>query len=158
MLKGFKEFMMRGNIIDLATAVVIGTAFTTLVTAFTNAVITPLVARIGADKNSDIGWLEIPLGGDEYVNLNEVLSACINFFLIALVVYFVIVLPYNTLRRRGEVEPAEVVSQTEVDLLVEIRDLLVAQSKTPTSSIDTAAAPSAVHGTADPRTTPPKQL
>lgn len=130
MIKGFKEFMMRGNIIDLATAVVIGTAFTALVTAFTDAIITPLIARIGADKESSIGLLKIPLGGDQYVDLNLVLSALINFFLIAVVVYFVIVLPYNTLRKRGEVEPAEVVSETEVELLIEIRDLLAAQGKT----------------------------
>lgn len=130
MLKGFKEFMMRGNIIDLATAVVIGTAFTALVTAFTDAIITPLIARIGADQESDIGLLKIPLGADQFVDLNLVLSALINFFLIAVVVYFVIVLPYNTLRRRGEVEPAEVVSEPEVELLTEIRDLLAAQGKT----------------------------
>lgn len=134
MIKGFKEFMMRGNIIDLATAVVIGTAFTALVTAFTDAIITPLIARIGADKESSIGLLKIPLGAEQYVDLNLVVSAFINFFLIAVVVYFVIVLPYNTLRKRGEVEPAEVVSESEVELLIEIRDLLAAQGKTLTSA------------------------
>lgn len=139
MLKGFKEFMMRGNIIDLATAVVIGTAFTALVTAFTEAVITPLIARIGADSDSNIGLLKIPLGADQFVDLNLVLSAFINFFLVAAVVYFVIIVPYNALRRRGEVEPAEVVSQTEVDLLIEIRDLLASQgitSPTTRSSVE----------------------
>jgi large conductance mechanosensitive channel len=121
MLKGFKEFLSRGNIVDLSVAVVIGTAFTALVTKFTESIITPLINRIGVNQQSNVGILKIGIGGGQTIDLNIVLSAAINFFLIATVVYFVVVLPYNTLRRRGEVEQAD---DAEVVLLTEIRDLL----------------------------------
>lgn len=121
MFKGFKEFLSRGNIIDLAVAVVVGTAFTALVTKFTDSIITPLINRIGVKQHSDVGILRIGIGGGQYIDLNILLSAAINFFLVALVVYFFIVLPYNSLRKRGEVEQAD---DTQVVLLTEIRDLL----------------------------------
>ena len=121
MFKGFKEFLSRGNIVDLAVAVVIGTAFTALVTKFTESIITPLINRIGVKQQSNVGALKISIGGGQTIDLNIVLSAAINFFLIATVVYFLVVLPYNTLRKRGEVEQAD---DAEVVLLTEIRDLL----------------------------------
>lgn len=128
MLKGFKDFLARGNVIDLATAVVIGTAFTALVTAFTNAVIEPLINRIGAGGESEYGILRIDIGGGQAIDLNEVLSAIINFILVAAVVYFVIVLPYKKLRERGKVEQAQ---DTELSLLTEIRNILADTSGTP---------------------------
>lgn len=123
MLKGFKEFLSRGNVIDLSVAVVIGAAFTGLVTAFTEKVVQPLVDRVGAGGDREYGILKIPLGGDpeQFVDLNAVLSALINFLIVAAVVYFVIVLPYKKLRERGEVEQAQ---DTELSILTEIRDLL----------------------------------
>jgi large conductance mechanosensitive channel len=121
MLKGFKEFLSRGNIIDLSTAVVIGTAFTALVTQFTDSIIKPLINRIGVNQKSDLGVLRISIGGGQTIDLNNVLSAAINFVIIAAVVYFLVVLPYTTLRKRGEVEPAD---DAQVVLLTEIRDLL----------------------------------
>ncbi|MGA7053001.1 MAG: large-conductance mechanosensitive channel protein MscL [Mycobacterium sp.] len=121
MFKGFKEFLSRGNIVDLATAVVIGTAFTALVTKFTDSIITPLINRIGVTPNSDVGVLRIDIGGGQTIDLNIVISAAINFALISFVVYFLVVLPYNTLRRRGEVEQAD---DAQIVLLTEIRDLL----------------------------------
>lgn len=95
MLKGFKEFLSRGNIIDLSTAVVIGTAFTALVTTFTDSIIKPLINRIGVNQKSDIGILRISIGGGQTIDLNNVLSAAINFVIIAAVVYFLVVLPYD---------------------------------------------------------------
>ena len=121
MFKGFKEFLSRGNIVDLAVAVVIGTAFTALVTKFTESIITPLINRVGVKQQSNVGALKISIGGGQTIDLNIVLSAAINFFLIATVVYFLVVLPYNTLRRRGEVEQAD---DAQIVLLTEIRDLL----------------------------------
>ena len=105
-LKGFKEFLSRGNVIDLAVAVVIGAAFTGLV---------------GCDK--EYGILKISLGGnpEQFVDFNAVLAAVINFVIVAAVLYFVIMLPYKKLRERGEVEQAQ---DTELSLLTEIRDLL----------------------------------
>ena len=144
MLKGFKEFLSRGNIVDLAVAVVIGTAFTALVTKFTEAIITPLLNRVGANKQTNVGALKISIGGGQFIDFNILLSAAINFFLIALVVYFFVVLPYNTLRKRGEVEQAD---DAQIVLLTEIRDLL-AQTNSDSSS-------SGKHGAAG--TTPPPE-
>ena len=121
MLKGFKEFISRGNVIDLAVAVVIGAAFAGLVPAFTENVIQPLVDRIGAGPEAEYGILRIPLGGEQFVDLNAVLSAAINFLIVAAVIYFVIVVPFKKLRERDvKVESTE----TELTLLTEIRDLL----------------------------------
>ena len=121
MLKGFKEFLARGNIIDLSVAVVIGTAFTALVTKFTDSIIQPLINRIGAGEDSDYGILRINIGGGQTIDLNVLLSAAINFILVAAVVYFLVVLPYNRLRKKGEVEQAQ---DTELSLLTEIRNVL----------------------------------
>jgi large conductance mechanosensitive channel len=125
MLKGFKEFIARGNVIDLAVAVVIGAAFTGLVTAFTQNVIQPLIDRIGAGPDAEYGVLRIPLGGEQFVDLNAVLSAAINFLIVAAVIYFVIVLPFKKLKERdAKVETSE----TELTVLTEIRDLLRADA------------------------------
>ena len=137
MLKGFKEFISRGNIIDLATAVVIGTAFTALVTAFTTSVVQPLIQRIGASPDRQYGFLRIPLGDEVYIDFNAVLTATINFLIVAAVVYFVIVLPYKKLMARNATA-----EETEVALLTEIRDLLQQQGAT--------AGPAGKHGTDGP--------
>lgn len=121
MLKGFKEFLARGNIVDLSIAVVIGTAFTALVKAFTDSVIQPLITRIGAGKGTQHGILRIGIGGGQAIDLNILVSAAIYFIIVAAVVYFLVVLPYNRFRKRGEVEQAQ---DTELSLLTEIRDIL----------------------------------
>jgi large conductance mechanosensitive channel len=121
MLKGFKEFLARGNIVDLSVAVVIGTAFTGLVTKFTESIIQPLINRIGAGRDSNYGILRIGIGGGQAIDLNILLSAAINFILVAAVVYFLVVAPYNRFRKRGEVEQAQ---DTELSLLTEIRNIL----------------------------------
>ena len=123
MLKGFKDFISRGNVIDLAVAVVIGAAFTGLVTAFTQKVIQPLIDRVGAGGNREYGILKVSLGGDpeQFLDFNAVLSAFINFLIVAAVIYFIIVLPYKKLKERdSKVEEEE----TELTLLTQIRDLL----------------------------------
>lgn len=125
MLKGFKDFISRGNVIDLAVAVVIGAAFTGLVTAFTENIIQPLIDRIGAGPNAEYGILRIPLGGDQHLDLNAVLAAGINFLIVAAVIYFVIVAP---IRRLKEQDTAVESSETELTLLTEIRDLLRAEA------------------------------
>lgn len=121
MLKGFRDFLAKGNIVDLAVAVVIGTAFTALVTKFTDSIITPLINRIGAGKDSSYGILRIDIGGGQTIDLNLLLSAFINFVLIAAVVYFLIVVPYNRVRTK---ESAESAADKQLRLLTEIRDSL----------------------------------
>ena len=128
MLKGFREFIARGNVIDLATAVIIGAAFTGLVSAFTDNVVQPLISRIGATPDSDYGFLRIPLGNDIAIDLNAVISAAINFLIIAAVVYFIIIVPYKKLKERdSKVEEEE----TQLTLLTEIRDILATNGSTP---------------------------
>ena len=97
-----------------------------MVTAFTDSIIQPLIDRIGAGGDSDYGILRIPIGGNQTIDLNVLLSATINFVLIAAVVYFVIVQPFSRFRKQKE-ETVE----AEVVLLTEIRDLL-AQRPGPT--------------------------
>lgn len=120
-LKGFRDFLARGNIVDLAVAVVIGTAFTGLVTKFTDSIIQPLINRIGAGKDASYGILQIGIGGGQTIDLNILLSAFINFVLVAAVVYFLVVLPYNKIRTREAAESAE---DKQLRLLTEIRDAL----------------------------------
>jgi large conductance mechanosensitive channel len=128
MIKGFKDFVLRGNVIDLAVAVVIGAAFATVVTAFTNGVIKPLIASLGS-ASPGAGGLNFqirPSNKETIVDLNGLLTAAINFLIVAAVVYFLIVVPMNLLlerRRRGE-EPAPAAPAEDVVLLTEIRDLL----------------------------------
>lgn len=131
MLKGFKDFLMRGNVVDLAVAVVIGTAFTAIVTAFTNGLVKPLINAIGGtDAARGLGFYIFPSNKGTFVDLGGVINAVINFVIIAAVVYFLFVLPVKKLqerRKRGqEAGPAE---PTDVELLAEIRDLLREQQE-----------------------------
>ncbi|MFD4958459.1 large conductance mechanosensitive channel protein MscL [Microbacterium sp. NPDC058389] len=130
MIKGFKEFIVRGNVIDLAVAVVIGTAFTAIVTAIVNGLINPLIALVfQADTLSDI-VVAIPnvRGGTTDFGIGLILAAVINFLAVAVVVYFVFVHPMNVLKERaaakqGVTEEPEALP-SEAELLVQIRDLL----------------------------------
>jgi large conductance mechanosensitive channel len=123
-IKGFKDFLLRGNVVDLAVAVVIGAAFTAVVNAFAADFLTPLINLIGGGGK---------LGGVLHVHDQKFLwgafvSQAITFVLTAAVVYFLVVLPMHTLlerRRRGQVSGP--VRPTELELLTEIRDLLRAQ-------------------------------
>src|SRR4051812_35671025 len=124
MIKGFKDFLLRGNVIDLAVAVVIGTAFTALVTSFTDSFLKPLIALIGG---GGANGGEVVVNGQHFT-WGAFISAVITFVLTAAVVYFVVVLPIKAImerRRRGE--ESGPVAPTQVELLVEIRDLLRAQ-------------------------------
>ena len=129
MLQGFKEFIMRGNVIDLAVAVVIGGAFTAIVTAFSDHLINPLIAALGGSDMSGLGFHVISGNDATFMDFGAVITAAINFLLIAAVVYFVIVAPMNKLNeiaaaRRGVKEDEEAPQPTDVELLTEIRDLL----------------------------------
>jgi large conductance mechanosensitive channel len=125
MLKGFKEFMTRGNVIDLAVAVIIGTAFTAVVTSVVEKLFNPLIAALGGSR--EIG-LAVQLNAENdktVIDFGAVITSVLNFMIIAAVVYFVIVLPVKKImerRRRGEEPPPAEPSETE--LLTEIRDLL----------------------------------
>ena len=125
MIKGFKDFVLRGNVVELAVAVVIGAAFGSIVTAFTNGIIKPLINTVTPPSSPGFGVQLV--GGKEstYIDFAAVVTAAVNFVIVAAVVHFVIVYPLKTLqerRRRGiEAGPAD---PTDIELLTEIRDLL----------------------------------
>ena len=135
-MKGFREFLLRGNVIDLAVAVVIGTAFTALVTAVVNNIFNPLIGALFNAKSLDSALVAvIPLpAGDAKILFGATIAAVIRFVIIAAVVYFAFVVPINALMKRAFQRPVEPESATpapptELDLLAQIRDLLEGQQK-----------------------------
>ncbi len=124
MLKGFRDFIMRGNVVDLAVGIVIGAAFTAVVTAFTSAFLKPLIQLLSGGQGVSAGAFKVrgvPFDWASFIN------ACITFVLTAAVLYFLVVYPLNRLaerRARGEEPPPSAPSE-EVKLLTEIRDALV---------------------------------
>jgi large conductance mechanosensitive channel len=131
MIKGFKDFVMRGNIVDLAIAVVIGTAFATVVNTFVTAIVKPIIASLpGASVN---GWGFHLRGGalekSTFIDISAIINALIVFLLTALVVYFAFVVPMKRvqeMRARG-IEPEAAAVPEDVLLLREIRDALGAR-------------------------------
>ncbi|KQR66403.1 large conductance mechanosensitive channel protein MscL [Frigoribacterium sp. Leaf172] len=148
-MKGFKEFILRGNVIDLAVAVVIGAAFTAIVTSLVTNIFNPLIgAAFSASSLDDSLIVSIPTlgdGGDAQLLFGAVLGSVIQFVIVAAVVYFCLVLPVNHLLKRtfarqaAEETPTDV-PPTDVELLSEIRDLLRAQSA-PAAGSGSHAAP-----------------
>ncbi|MFF1273935.1 large conductance mechanosensitive channel protein MscL [Streptomyces marokkonensis] len=139
-LQGFKAFLMRGNVVDLAVAVVIGAAFTNIVNSVVKGVINPLVGAFGTkDLDSYSSCLKGPCEGtgDAATGVSilwgSVLGATLQFVITAAVVYFLMVLPMAKYlarveaRRKAKEGAREVVEITELEVLKEIRDTLVAQ-------------------------------
>ncbi|WP_433601320.1 large conductance mechanosensitive channel protein MscL [Nocardia sp. CA-135953] len=122
MLKGFKDFLLRGNVVDLAVAVVIGTAFVAIVTAFTNGIINPILAIFGERDDLGLGFQLIADKPATFVQVGPLITAAINFVVIAAVLYFVLVLPALHAKKRFGTTSDTELSDSEV--LIEIRDLL----------------------------------
>ena len=127
MLAGFKNFILRGNVVDLAVAVVIGAAFTTVVTALVNGLINPLIAAIAGQQDLSQVWMFEVNGAIFSIGL--IIGAIINFLLVAATIYFLVVMPMNHLaaRRKAGVEEEPPAPAEDVLLLQEIRDLLAAR-------------------------------
>jgi large conductance mechanosensitive channel len=124
-IKGFKDFILRGNVIDLAVAVVIGAAFATIVTAFTDNIIRPLVNSVTPPEAPGLGFSVVSGKESTYIDIAAVITATVNFLIVAAVVYVAIVLPVNAIKeRRARGEEAGPAEPTQVELLMEIRDLL----------------------------------
>ena len=127
MLKEFRAFLLRGNIVDLAVAVVIGAAFKSIVDAFVAGIITPL---IGVIFSTDFADMTFTINGSTFF-YGTVINAIISFVAIATVIFFVVVKPMQVLnerRRRGEPIEDTPAPSDEALLLTEIRDLLAARS------------------------------
>ena len=122
MLKGFRDFLMRGNVLDLAVAVVIGAAFTAVVTALVNGIVQPLIAAIFGKPSLDkIGNFTI---NNADFSIGIVLTAILNFILIAAAVYFILIVPVTKAREKFGPTAAEEAEAEEITLLREIRDSL----------------------------------
>jgi large conductance mechanosensitive channel len=123
-LSGFRDFILRGNVVDLAVAVVIGAAFTRVVTAFVESLLTPLIAAIIGKP--DFSALTFEINGSRFL-YGDFINAVVAFLMVATVIYFLVVVPMNHLlarRRRGEEPPPE--PTEDILLLRQIRDALAA--------------------------------
>lgn len=133
-MKGFKEFIMRGNLIQTAVAFIIGTAFAAVVSTFTNVVLSLIALVLGGREPNFDNWAPggIPVG--------TFLTALISFLMVAAVVYFAIVKPMNAFEaRRKKGQEDEDIPPTETDLLTEIRDLLAGKRGAERSAGDVQA-------------------
>ncbi len=125
MLKGFRDFISRGDVVELAVAFVIGTAFTAIVNALVNGFINPLIAAIfGRPNLKDVANFTI---NDADFSIGLILAETFNFLCVAAAIYFFIVVPINKLRELRAQEPEaeeEALPPEEIQLLREIRDAL----------------------------------
>ncbi len=133
MIKGFRDFIMRGNVVDLAIAVVIGTAFGAVVTAFVADLITPIIAAIAGQP--DFSQLTFTINKSTF-KYGAFINAVISFVIIAAAIYFVVVMPLNRLAERrarktakGEPDPSP--KAEDIVLLEQIRDLLAKNGGAP---------------------------
>ncbi|WP_272026023.1 large conductance mechanosensitive channel protein MscL [Kocuria rosea] len=126
MLKGFREFIMKGNVLDLVVAVIIGAAFAQVVNAMVEAVLMPLISALVGSPNFD-SFAVLTVNGND-IRFGVLLTALVNFLLVAAAVYFAIVLPMNKMiearNRRLGIDPTEEEADAQVQLLTEIRDAL----------------------------------
>lgn len=133
MVAGFREFLMRGNVVDLAVAVVIGAAFTKIVNSVVEGVINPLVGAFGTQNLDDYtSCLKGNCATDDGIQIawGAVIGASLTFLITAAVVYFLMILPMNRFRARLDAQKPkaeDTPSKTELEILTEIRDELIAQ-------------------------------
>lgn len=142
-LNGFKDFIMRGNVVDLAVGIVIGSAFAALVTSLVDGLINPLIAMIFGEP--DLTRVFAFTINNAHFSIGVILNAILNFLFIAAALYFFVVLPINhlqKLRKRGLIEEPEGPSE-DVVLLQQIRDLLAAQNGGTGTSAPTGPVPPA---------------
>lgn len=126
MLKGFKDFIMKGNVLDLAVAVIVGAAFAQVVNAMVEAVLMPGISALVGSPNFD-SFAVVSLNGNE-IRFGVLLTALVNFLLVAAAVYVAVVLPMNRVlearNRRLGIDPDVEEADAQVQLLTEIRDEL----------------------------------
>lgn len=119
-MQGFKDFIMRGNVVELAVAVVVGSAFAAVVNKVVENLINPILAAVGGADASGLGFHLREGNPATFIDFGAIITALLTFLITAAVVYFVFVLPMNTFNERRGV----VAAQTDSEVLAEIRDLL----------------------------------
>ena len=124
MIQGFKEFISKGNVLDLAVAVIIGASFTPIVKSVTDVIMGIIGAIVGQPNFDSV--LQFSIRGSDPIQPGTIITAIVNFLLVASALYFAIVVPMNALKKRRAKEDAEKVEEPseDVKLLAEIRDLL----------------------------------
>ncbi len=147
MLKEFREFILRGNLVDLAVAVVIGTAFTALVTAFVTYIVTPIIAAIGGKP--DFSDLSFTINGSEF-GYGAFINALIAFLIIAAVVFFFVIKPVNLLMARLRTDTAVAVSTRNCPECLSDIPLAATRCAFCTSHVAPPPAPPAPPAAADP--------
>ena len=128
MIKGFRDFLMRGNVVDLAVAVVIGVAFGAVVAAFSTDFIGGIIGAVGGTP--DFGDAGVTVN-DSKIVYGSTINALINFVIVAAVVYFAVVIPMQAMaaRRAKDADAETPAPSDEAKLLTEIRDLLAEQPR-----------------------------
>ncbi|MEK7109052.1 MAG: large conductance mechanosensitive channel protein MscL [Patescibacteria group bacterium] len=121
MLKGFRDFILRGNVVDLAVGVMVGAAFGAVVTALVKDLMTPLIAAL--IKQPNFSALTLTVNGSD-VLYGDFLNALISFLIVSVTIYFFVVMPVNKLMTRFKGAPESPKKSDDVRLLEEIRDLL----------------------------------
>lgn len=124
MFKGYRDFILRGSVLDLAVGVVIGAAFTAVVSAISTGILTPLVARVAGAESADIA---ISIGGGQAIDLGMVINAAMAFLITSTVLYFVVIVPVNRIRaliRQDNLNVTENLEPADVILLREILEEL----------------------------------
>jgi large conductance mechanosensitive channel len=126
MIKGFKDFLLRGNVVDLAVAFVIGAAFAGVIMAFTENIIQPIINSVGGRESLGLGFFIRDNDQKTFVDIGAFITALITFAITAAAIYFIVVVPVARLmerRNRGEEPPVEAPTE-DIVLLREIRDSL----------------------------------
>jgi large conductance mechanosensitive channel len=134
MIKGFRDFLMRGNVVDLAVAVIIGAAFGAVVAAFSTDFIGGIIGAIGGTP--DFGNAGVTVN-DSKIVYGSTVNALINFVIVAAAIYFVVVVPLQALasRRAGATDAETPAPSDEAMLLTEIRDLMATQGGRPGGTV-----------------------
>ena len=140
-MQGFIDFIRKGNLVQLAVAFVIGLAFAAVVTSFVTNIISPLLGLIGGVDLSSEGTCisgDCAVGDGVFLAWGAFITAVITFLITALVVYFVVMKPYEVLEARLVKKEEAIAGPTEVELLAQIRDTLQVQGGTPKAGADTS--------------------
>ena len=126
MLKGFRDFILRGNVVELAVAFVVGTAFAKVVDTFVSAIITPIINSFPGANSKGWGFSLRggPLEQKTFIDISTLINAVVVFVITAAAVYFVLVLPLQKFNERRGSTPEEATKTDDQRLLEEIRDIL----------------------------------
>lgn len=130
----FKEFISKGNVLDMAVGLIVGSAFTAIVTSLVDDILMPFIGTVLAGINFSTLGITIPWGNHPFIAIGNFLNAVITFLLTALCV-FIIVKVMNMFRKKEEKKPEPPKPSKEEVLLTEIRDLLAAQQGKPVDAV-----------------------